>query len=199
MRSRPKPDSLRKILYLHGFRSSPASFKAQRLKAWCAAHGQSERFLCPALPPSPAQAMDEARALVAGLDADGFAVIGSSLGGFYATVLAEETGCRAVLLNPAVWPARDLASYIGEQRAWHSEERFWFRPEYIAELDALTPACITQPQRTLLLAATGDEVLDWREMSARYDGAHQHIIEGGDHGLSDFDQYIDEVVQFCDR
>ena len=143
--------------------------------------------------------MDEVHALVAGFDAEAFAVIGSSLGGFYATVLAEATGCRAALLNPAVWPARDLASYIGEQRAWHSEERFWFRPEYIAELDALTPACITQPQRYLLLAATGDEVLDWREMSARYDGAHRHIIEGGDHGLSDFDRYIDEVVQFCDR
>ncbi len=189
---------MRTILYLHGFRSSPASFKAQRLKAWFAVRGKPERFLCPALPPSPAQAMSEVQALVAGLDAEAIAVIGSSLGGFYATALAEVTGCRAVLLNPAVWPARDLASYIGEQRAWHSEERFWFRPEYIGELEALTPARITQPQRYLLLAATGDEVLDWREMSARYDGAHQHIIEGSDHGLSDFDRYIDEVVQFCD-
>jgi predicted esterase YcpF (UPF0227 family) len=101
-------------------------------------------------------------------------------------------------LNPAVWPARDLTKYIGEQQAWHSEDRFFFRPDYIAELQALTAERITQPQRYLLLAATGDEVLDWREMIARYEGTNQLVIEGSDHGLSDFEQYIDEVVRFCD-
>ena len=131
--------------------------------------------------------------------ADGLAVIGSSLGGFYATAVAEETGCRAVLINPAVWPARDLAKYIGEQTAWHSDERFWFRAEYIAELEELTVQRITRPQRYLLLAATGDEVLDWREMTARYAGTCQRVIEGSDHGLSDFDDYLDEVVRFCEE
>ncbi len=139
------------------------------------------------------------RTLVRELSAAGFAVVGSSLGGFYATAVAEETGCRAVLINPAVWPARDLARYIGEQKAWHSDERFWFRAEYIAELEELTAQRITRPQRYLLLAATGDEVLDWREMTARYAGTHQHVIEGSDHGLSDFDDYLDEVVRFCEE
>lgn len=178
--------------------------------------GQAQRFFCPQLPPSPSQAMALIRALVreqitggsadsiGSIDltdsaGDNLAVIGSSLGGFYATVLAEEIGCRAVLINPAIWPARDLAHYIGEQQAWHSDERFWFRPEYIAELEALTVSQITRPQRYLLLAATGDEVLDWREMTARYPGAHQHVIEGSDHGLSDFDDYLDEVVRFCEE
>lgn len=159
--------------------------------------------MCPQLPPSPREAMVLIRELVreyiADQPADGLAVIGSSLGGFYATALAEETGCRAVLINPAIWPARDLAKYIGEQKAWHSDERFWFRPEYIGELEMLTSARITRPQRYLLLAATGDEVLDWREMSARYLGAHQHVIEGSDHGLSDFDDYLDEVVRFYEE
>lgn len=189
---------MRTILYLHGFRSSPSSFKARRLQAYFAARAEPARFLCPQLPASPAEAFALARALVEGREAASFAVIGSSLGGFYATAMAEATGCRAVLINPAVWPARDLARYIGEQQAWHSDETFYFRSEYIGELQALTVERITQPGRYLLLAATGDEVLDWREMTARYEGANQRVIEGSDHGLSDFDDYIDEVVRFCD-
>ncbi len=161
--------------------------------------GQPERFLCPQLPPSPKEAFMLLRELVDGKGPDDISVIGSSLGGFYATALAEATGCRAVLINPAVWPARDLAKYIGEQQSWHSDERFFFRPEYIGELQALTVDRITQPQRYLLLAATGDEVLDWREMTERYAGANQRVIEGSDHGLSDFDDYLDEVVRFCEE
>jgi predicted esterase YcpF (UPF0227 family) len=202
---------LRTVLYLHGFRSSPASFKAQRLHAHFLQRGAQDRFVCPQLPPSPAQAMRLIRTQVAALAGEAadnvannaaekrLAVVGSSLGGFYATAIAEETGCRAVLINPAIWPARDLTHYIGEQQAWHSDERFWFRPEYIDELQQLTVARISLPQRYLLLAATGDEVLDWREMTARYPGAHQHVIEGSDHGLSDFDDYLDEVVRFCEE
>ena len=161
--------------------------------------GQLEHFLCPQLPPSPKQAFILLRELVDGQGPDDFSVIGSSLGGFYATALAEATGCRAVLINPAVWPARDLAQYIGEQQSWHSDERFFFRSEYIAELQALTVDRITQSQRYLLLAATGDEVLDWHELTERYAGAHQRVIEGSDHGLSDFDDYLDEVVRFCEE
>lgn len=163
-----------------------------------AAVGQSGRFLCPQLPPSPAAAMAVAREAIAGIDPAKLALVGSSLGGFYATVLAEQTDCRAVLINPAVYPARDLEKYIGEQQAWHSEDRFYFRPEYIDELKVLEVAQPTQLQRYLLLAATGDEVLDWREMTARYAGANQHVIEGSDHGLSDFDDYLQEVLAFCE-
>ena len=124
-------------------------------------------------------------------------LIGSSLGGYYATALAEATGCRAVLLNPAVRPAQGLAQHVGPQTAWHSEDQFEFLPEYIDELVSLEVARITQPERYFLIAATGDEVLDWREMVGHYPGARQRVIDGSDHGLSDFDQYIDEVLAFC--
>ena len=162
-------------------------------------HGEPERFICPQLPPSPREAFALASQLISDQSADTFAVVGSSLGGFYATAIAEATGCRAVMLNPAVWPARDLAKYIGEQTAWHSDDRFFFQPAFIDELQGLTVERITQPERYLLLAATGDEVLDWREMTARYEGATQRVIEGSDHGLSDFEHYINEVVIFCER
>lgn len=185
------------ILYLHGFRSSPQSAKARRVRDVMQARGQESQLLCPQLPPSPREAMRLARKLVAEVPADSLAVIGSSLGGYYATALAETTGCRAVLLNPAVRPAQGLAQHVGLQTAWHSDDQFEFLPRYIDELLSLEVARITQPERYFLIAATGDEVLDWREMVAHYPGARQRVIDGSDHGLSDFDQYIDEVLAFC--
>ena len=185
------------ILYLHGFRSSPQSAKARRVRDVMEARGQGYKLLCPQLPPSPKEAMRLAHMLVAEVPSDSLAVIGSSLGGYYATALAEARGCRAVLLNPAVHPARGLARHVGLQTAWHSEDQFEFLPEYIDELVSFEIDRITQPERYFLIAATGDEVLDWREMVAHYRGARQRVIDGSDHGLSDFDQYIDEVLTFC--
>ena len=124
-------------------------------------------------------------------------VVGSSLGGYYANWLAEQLGCRAVLLNPAVQPPRDLESYVGVTTAYHSDEVFEFKREYIEELKELRVEAITRPERYFLIAATGDEVLDWREMTAHYAGARQFIIEGSDHGISEFAQYVDQVLAFC--
>ncbi len=125
------------------------------------------------------------------------AVVGSSLGGFYATGVAEQVGCKAVLLNPAIDPARDLAKYIGEQTSWHkADERFFFQPGFIQELQALTCPHLKQPQHYLALIAKGDEVLDWREMHARYAEANLILLEGGDHALSDFELYLPDVMAF---
>ncbi len=187
-----------RLVYLHGFRSSPLSFKARLLRDHFSARGQAARLLCPQLPPSPDEAMALVRDLLAGLRGQNIALIGSSLGGFYATALAEAYGCRAVLLNPAVRPANGLQQHVGAQRAWHSDDTFDFRADYIDQLRALEVPHITHPERYFLVAATGDEVLDWREMSAHYPGARQRVIEGSDHGLSDFAHYLDEVVAFCD-
>ncbi len=125
------------------------------------------------------------------------AVVGSSLGGFYATWVAEQTGCKAVLLNPAVHPARDLTKYIGEQTSWHDpQERFFFRAEFVAELQALEPSSLADPENYFAVIAKGDEVLSWKEMTDRYAGAHIKLLEGSDHALSDFDSHIDDVLGF---
>ena len=190
------------LLYLHGFRSSPKSFKAQRLQAWLAEHHRSVHWWCPQLPPSPREAMALVREGTAGWPAATSAVLGSSLGGFYATVVAEATGWPAVLMNPAVDPARDLAAYIGELSAFHApEERFFFRAEYIDELRAMTPGQISRPERYYAIIAKGDEVLDWREMTARYPGVNLRLLEGSDHALSDFDDHLPHILKFlqpCD-
>lgn len=196
----PRPPT--HLLYLHGFRSSPQSFKAQRLQAWLAARQPGLTWWCPQLPPSPREAMALVAQGIAGWPVQDMAVCGSSLGGFYATAVAERVGCPAVVINPAVDPARDLAAHIGEQTAWHDPaQRFFFRPEFVDELRALTVPAITRPERYLAIVATGDELLDWREMVARYPGARLHLIEGSDHALSDFDDHLPTLLDFlnlCD-
>ena len=187
------------LLYLHGFRSSPQSTKARMMAIHVAQEHPTVTWWCPQLPPSPAEAAELIGRGTAGWPADHMAVVGSSLGGFYATWLAQRRGCRAVVLNPAVDPARDLAAHIGEQTAWHTpEERFFFRPEYIDELRELESGPLTQPERCFGIIAKGDELLDWREMTARYEGARIRLLEGSDHALSDFDQHIDAVLAFLD-
>jgi predicted esterase YcpF (UPF0227 family) len=183
------------LLYLHGFRSSPQSAKARMTAAWVQANRPEVSWWCPQLPPSPAEAMKMILDGVAHWPADSSAVIGSSLGGFYATAVAERLGWRAVLLNPAVDPARDLTRYIGEIQAWHSEERFFFRPEFIAELRAIAPVTLSRLSRYFAVIAKGDEVLDWEEMSARYQGCRVRLLEGSDHAISDYDAHWPEIAE----
>lgn len=187
------------LLYLHGFRSSPQSNKARQVAARVRERHPAVHWWCPQLPPSPREAAELIAQGIADWPHEQMAVIGSSLGGYYATWVAERQGCRAVLLNPAVDPARDLAAQVGEHAAWHDPaERFHFRPEYVAELRALHAGPLADPGRYLVIMAKGDEVLDWREMSARYAGAHLVLLEGGDHALSDFAAHLDQVLEFAE-
>ena len=185
------------LLYLHGFRSSPQSAKARAMAQRMTERHPEVQWWCPQLPPSPKEAMRLILQGTAGWPRGSMAVVGSSLGGFYATALAEATGCRAVLLNPAVNPARDLAKYIGEQTSWHDpQERFFFQPEFVQQLLDLTLTVMAQPSSYLAVIAKGDEVLDWREMNARYEGATLRLLEGGDHAISDFEAHMPAVMAF---
>jgi predicted esterase YcpF (UPF0227 family) len=186
------------LLYLHGFRSSPASAKARVMAQRMASAHPGVHWWCPQLPPSPREAIDRVMHGIAGWPRASMGVVGSSLGGFYATHVAGMMGCRAVLLNPAVHPARDLARHIGAQAQWHDPaQQFYFRPEYIDELKALEVGTLPHAAQCLVIAAKGDEVLDWREMTARYGGSRIKLLEGSDHALSDFEQaHLDDVITF---
>ena len=191
----PKP--ITHLLYLHGFRSSPQSAKARTMAKRMATQHPQVHWWCPQLPPSPRETSEMLQQGIADWPRATMAVVGSSLGGFYATWVAERMGCRAVLLNPAVDPARDLASYIGEQTSWHDPaQHFFFQPDFVDELRALQRQGLRQPGNYLAVIAKGDEVLDWREMQARYAGAHIKLLEGGDHALSDFDAHLPAVLAF---
>ena len=185
------------LLYLHGFRSSPQSFKAQRTARAVAALPSPPQWWCPQLPPSPAQAMALLHQGMADWPVDRMAILGSSLGGFYAHVLARQIGCPVVLLNPAVHPARDLANYIGEHPAWHDpDQRIHFDASFIDELQALEAQAVRHTLPTLAVIAKGDEVLDWREMQAAYGHDRVRLIEGSDHAISDFETYLPEILAF---
>ena len=195
------------LLYLHGFRSSPLSMKAQMTAAWVKEKHPELVWCCPQLPASPRAAMGLLMDILNGnVDGTGtgpvpwpdgqYAVIGSSLGGFYATALAQRTGCRAVLLNPAVNPARDLVEYIGEVSAWHSNEQLHFDAAFIDELHDLAPLLLTDLSRYFAVIAKGDEVLDWHEMTARYAGCQIELLDAGDHALSDYAEHLPDVMGF---
>lgn len=187
------------LVYLHGFRSSPRSSKAvmtgEAIKALSSAANPIEWY-CPQLLASPKESMDMVTAHIEQSKADRIVVIGSSLGGFYANHLAEKYACKAVALNPAVRAARELAPHVGMMTAYDSDEPFDFRPEYIDELKALQVEAITNPGRYFLIAAKGDELLDWREMVDFYSGAKQLVLEGSDHGIADYAEHLPKVLDF---
>lgn len=185
------------ILYLHGFRSSPLSKKATQIRTALETRALAGEYVCPALPASPRAAVRVALAAAQMEEQQRLVLIGSSLGGYYATWLAEKLGCRAVLLNPAIDPARDLAAHLGQQNVYFTNQSIDMRPEYLDELREIDTPRISRPERYFLVAATGDELIDYRTMLARYAGCRQRVIEGSDHALSDFAEYLPEVLAFC--
>ena len=182
------------LIYLHGFNSSPASSKARLVKSRLEALGRGTEYVAPALPPDPAQAAELLDTLAT--RHAGASLIGSSLGGYYATWLAEKHGLKAVLLNPAVRPYELLKAHLGVQQNLYTGQRYEFTMRHVEALLHLEVAAIT-PARYLLIAATGDEVLDYRKAVERYQGCRQLIIAGSDHGLSDFAGYLDLALAYC--
>ena len=189
------------ILYLHGFTSGPQSHKAVALGARMAERGFGDRFICPQLPAAPKDAVALTDAIVrAQVGAGGtgtVTVVGSSLGGYYATHLAETFGLRAVLVNPAVVAHIQLEKYLGPQRWLYTDEAFDFTRQHIDELRAIHHQTLTRPERYWLLAETGDETLDYRHAVARYAGARQTVLPGGDHSFTRWTDYLDDILTFA--
>jgi len=183
------------IVYLHGFNSSPASHKAQVLKRHLEGRGLGDRYACPALPDTPAEAIRAVEDAIAGRRADGVTLIGSSLGGFYATWMAEKIDCRAVLINPAITPHIGLEAYLGTQKNLHTGEPYELTRAHLEGWRRLLIERI-DPERYLLLLETGDEVLNWREAARKYEGARMVIRQGGDHSLQCFTEMIPRILNF---
>ena len=189
---------MQKLLYFHGFRSGPQSVKAQQLRAHLARQGRAGDLWCEQLPPGPVDAIALIESVLRPALEGGaeVALAGSSLGGFYALHLAEKYGLRAALINPAVVAPLSLGDYVGEHTHMYTGDSFRFEQRHVDELRALDVAAVTRPERYLLLLETGDEVLDWHEMRARYAEARVHVVEGSDHGLSDFDEHLPVLLDF---
>jgi hypothetical protein len=185
------------LFYLHGFNSSPGTFKGRQLMAHVATLSNPPELYMPALPHRPAQAMAKLEKLIDAVGATDLTLVGSSLGGYYASALAERHGCRAVLINPAIRPYEDLRQYLGRNRNLYTGEDYEITPAHFDELRALKVERITRPERYWLLVQTGDEVLDYREAVAFFVAAKQTVIEGGDHGFQGFERYLPALLEFA--
>lgn len=183
------------LIYIHGLNSSALSYKAGVVRKRMAELRRATEFLCPELPHRPSEAIALLDALVQEHRGERPALVGSSLGGFYATWLAEHRDVRAVLVNPAVRPYRFLAQYCGPQTNLYTGARYELTAQHIAELRALEVERIT-PERYLLMVQTGDEVLDYRDAVERYHGCEQVIVDGGDHGFADFESHLGRILSF---
>lgn len=188
---------MKAIVYLHGFLSSPASRKARQLGDQLRAHAPQIHYAVPSLHHHPRRAIEQAAAAASGIEPADLALVGSSLGGFYATVLAERLGCPALVINPAVHPQRLLRGLLGPQRNPYTGEAFEITHDHVIALEQLDPAHLAQPSRHWLLVETGDEVLDYRDAVAYYAGARQDIIPGGDHTPRSFRAHLPEIVRWA--
>jgi uncharacterized protein len=184
------------LIYLHGFNSSPGSHKAQVLKHQMEERGLGDRYCCPALPHLPRRAIALIEAAIAKHPRESITLIGSSLGGFYSTYLAERHDLRAVLINPAVCPHEDLRAYLGVQRNLYTHQQYELTERHLRDWERLCLPTV-RPQRYLLLVETGDEVLDYRVAVTKYQGARQIVIGGGDHSLKSFPEHIPLILEFA--
>lgn len=184
------------ILYLHGFNSSPQSTKAQCLKRYLEERGRDQDFVCPSLPHQPERAIAAAEAELERVPRRRFTLVGSSLGGFYATWLAEKHRLRAVLINPATDPHVGLRSYLGPQRPYHGGEAYELTEQHLREWQTLLVANV-HPQRYLLLVEAGDEVLDYMMAVRKYVGAKQVVVPGGNHNFASFLEHIPLILEFA--
>jgi predicted esterase YcpF (UPF0227 family) len=188
---------MRTIVYIHGFRSSSKSRKATQLDEYLRVRHPDVRYLAPDLNFRPTQAISQLQWACLGIAPENLTIVGSSLGGFYAVVLAEKLGCHAVLLNPSIRPYDTLSKHLGEQTNLYTGEKFTFDESHISELEALSIPSITRPERYLLVVEMGDELLDHRATIAYCAGARQIVAEGGDHELKSFPAHMSEVVSFA--
>ena len=184
------------IVYLHGFNSSPASHKAQAMKNAMEGRGLATLYACPALPDTPTEAIRAIEKAIEGRKPREITFIGSSLGGYYATWLAEKLDCRAVLINPATTPHVGLEAYLGTQKNLHTGEPYELTRAHLEGWRGLLVERV-DPERYLLLLETGDEVLDWRQAARKYEGARMAVRSGGDHSLQCFPEFIPRILEFA--
>lgn len=182
-------------LYLHGFCSSPKSDKGILLER--AHHESGIRFIAPAMHCGPKKASEIILESIKDVDPADLVIIGSSLGGFYATWLAEKLSARAILLNPAVMPWRVVGDNLGKHRVHVEDIEIEVLPEHLDELREMEVTELERPCNYVTILGTNDEVLDWTEGRDFYRDTEQWIIEGADHRLSDFSSILPRIMEIC--
>ncbi|KFZ36022.1 esterase [Shewanella mangrovi] len=186
------------LLYIHGFNSSPQSDKAELTKAYLAQHFPDTKIDIPQLPSNPAAAIAllTERVEMAVANGEALRFIGSSLGGYMASYLAEKYGGKAVLVNPAVKPYELFNDYLGEQTNPYTGEVYQLLPEHQQQLYAFDTQVIFNPDRFFVLLQTGDEVLDYQQALNKYHCCKMLVEVGGNHSFVGYGDKLAEVCRF---
>lgn len=184
------------LIYIHGFLSSPLSWKAQQVKHWVAEQVPEIDYYCPHLTPYPQQTRLQLEQLVESLLPQKPCLMGSSLGGFWATWLVEKYDLRAVLINPAVKPWQFMPDYLEvDLKSYHTDDSYRLNAGHIEEIKACDLP-IHRHANYWLLVQAGDETLDYRQAVEKYQGCRQTLEEGGDHSFQGFERYFEEAITF---
>lgn len=182
------------LLYIHGFNSSPGSAKARQTRQWLAENHPNIDFLCPFLSPFPLLATAALEAQMTAPTVIG--LIGSSMGGFYATWLAEKYSRPAVLVNPAVAPWQGRDYLLGDQENYHTGEVHRIEQRHLDELERFEVAHLSEPSQFMVLVQTGDEVLDYRQAERKYAECKLIVEQGGDHGFQHYENHLPKIMKF---
>lgn len=186
------------FIYIHGFNSSPASWKATRFKQYIQDRHPQHQVLVPHLSNLPEPAIQLLKSLIEQSQTKNITLVGSSLGGFYATYLASQFDLKAVLINPAVRPYELLEAFLGPNQNIYTGERYELTEEHIGQLKNLYIDNLEHPDRFLVLVQQGDEVLDARQAMSYYSHCQLIIEEGGDHSFQGIEKYFGKIVEFSE-
>jgi predicted esterase YcpF (UPF0227 family) len=183
------------LVYIHGFNSSPASLKARQTEQWLSSRSLDIPFFCPALKSEPDKAIAQLEALIMSLE-NPVGLIGSSMGGYYATWLSEKYDLKSVLINPAVKPYEFMVDYLGENANYHTGERYILEQRHVDIARTLDVERIKKPENLWVLLQTGDEVLDYRQAEKKYAHCALTIEQGGDHSFQHYEQHLPAIINF---
>lgn len=187
------------FIYVHGFNSSPQSIKAQLLKAYLLQNPHEGEYMAPALSHWPNEAIKQIEALIEAAADRPVVLVGSSLGGFYSiNVLERFSNCRAVLVNPAIYPYRLLADWLGDNENIYTQEHYMLTREHLGQLEQLAVTDLKAPERYLVLLQTADETLDYREAESYFSQSPLFIQSGGSHGFDQFETLIPAIIRFSE-
>lgn len=184
------------LVYVHGLNSSSGSLKAQLTERWLKNNAAHINFWCPDLPPFAGPALKVIRDRLEDHWSEPVYLVGSSMGGFLSTILVEELGLRAALINPAVNPARGLHRWLGENQNYHTGESWTLEARHLTEYQDLDPGVPARKDNYLVLLQTGDEVLDYRDALRLYSGCRIILEDGGDHSFVGYENHLPDIVSF---
>ena len=187
-----------KIIYLHGFASSANSTKALQLKKYILENYSKTEIIIPDIENNIVDAVQQIDKLIEEFSPS--ALIGSSLGGFYATYFSEQYNLKCVGINPAVIPPAEMSEYLGENKNYSTGEKFLINQEQLDLLDRMGREIkvIKCPRNFMILLQSHDEKLDYRVATNFYRGAVLDVTFGGNHSFENLETHFSKIKIFLD-